>query len=178
MALVKCKECGQEVSQKASSCPKCGAPIKKKTSFFTWIVAIVLGFWLIGFLSKQDTSPSSSSSATDTPAPQVPDNPAILKNAKALDEKYGIEAGVKCESGADDYLRSISKYDFKWDDTGFLEQKFDKYLQKVVSPGVFTNVTNKAKLQNGFGAFHHIEILCDFDTQNHKVSRYRFLDQE
>jgi len=40
MALVKCKECGQEVSQKAGSCPKCGAPIEKKTSLLTWIVAI------------------------------------------------------------------------------------------------------------------------------------------
>lgn len=58
MALVKCKECGQEVSQKATSCPKCGAPIKKKTSLFTWIVAIVLGVWFIGFLSKQGTSPT------------------------------------------------------------------------------------------------------------------------
>ena len=26
MALIKCKECGYEVSEKANSCPKCGAP--------------------------------------------------------------------------------------------------------------------------------------------------------
>ncbi|MGC4088316.1 MAG: zinc ribbon domain-containing protein [Polyangiaceae bacterium] len=26
MALVKCKECGNEVSKKATACPKCGAP--------------------------------------------------------------------------------------------------------------------------------------------------------
>ncbi|WP_394854470.1 zinc-ribbon domain-containing protein [Shewanella xiamenensis] len=25
MALVKCKECGEQVSTKAKSCPKCGA---------------------------------------------------------------------------------------------------------------------------------------------------------
>lgn len=29
MALIKCKECGQEVSSKASSCPNCGCPIEK-----------------------------------------------------------------------------------------------------------------------------------------------------
>ncbi len=32
MALMKCKECGNEVSNKAASCPKCGAPIKAKKS--------------------------------------------------------------------------------------------------------------------------------------------------
>ena len=30
MALVKCKECGKEVSDKAESCPNCGCPISKK----------------------------------------------------------------------------------------------------------------------------------------------------
>lgn len=29
MALVKCKECGHEVSDKASTCPNCGRPIEK-----------------------------------------------------------------------------------------------------------------------------------------------------
>ena len=64
MALVNCKECGQEVSQKASNCPKCGAPIKKKTSIFTWIIAISLGLWFIGHIANQSTFPSSTSSST------------------------------------------------------------------------------------------------------------------
>jgi len=29
MALIKCSECGHEVSDKAQSCPKCGAPINQ-----------------------------------------------------------------------------------------------------------------------------------------------------
>ena len=29
MALVKCKDCGNEVSDSAASCPKCGAPVPK-----------------------------------------------------------------------------------------------------------------------------------------------------
>lgn len=27
MAIVKCKECGSQVSSKASACPGCGAPV-------------------------------------------------------------------------------------------------------------------------------------------------------
>ena len=31
MALIKCPECGKEVSDKASSCPNCGHPIEDQT---------------------------------------------------------------------------------------------------------------------------------------------------
>lgn len=38
MALVKCKECGSEISNKAKACPKCGAVPPKPTSKFTIVV--------------------------------------------------------------------------------------------------------------------------------------------
>ncbi len=30
MALIKCDECGKQVSDKASACPHCGAPVEKE----------------------------------------------------------------------------------------------------------------------------------------------------
>ncbi|MCK5538152.1 MAG: zinc-ribbon domain-containing protein [Bacteroidales bacterium] len=30
MALIKCKECGAEISKNAKECPGCGAPLQKK----------------------------------------------------------------------------------------------------------------------------------------------------
>jgi len=47
MALKNCKECGKEVSSKAKSCPHCGAPIKKKTSLFTWFITIIICFIVV-----------------------------------------------------------------------------------------------------------------------------------
>lgn len=32
MALISCAECGKQVSEKARSCPNCGAPISVKTA--------------------------------------------------------------------------------------------------------------------------------------------------
>ncbi len=32
MALIKCHECGTEVSSEAAACPKCGHPLKAKPS--------------------------------------------------------------------------------------------------------------------------------------------------
>jgi len=46
VALIKCKECGSEVSKKAKQCPKCGGPIKKKMTISQWIFIII--FTLIG----------------------------------------------------------------------------------------------------------------------------------
>jgi len=36
MALISCKECGAEISTKASACPKCGAKVPK-TKWWLWI---------------------------------------------------------------------------------------------------------------------------------------------
>ena len=46
MALKKCKECGEEISKKATECPKCGSPQKKKTSFLTWVITIIIAFFI------------------------------------------------------------------------------------------------------------------------------------
>lgn len=46
MALIKCKECNEQISDKASSCPKCGAPVntrRKGPSGCMMVFLIALG---------------------------------------------------------------------------------------------------------------------------------------
>lgn len=54
MALIKCKECGNEVSSEAKKCPNCGFPLKskKKSGCLTLIIAIVLIIGFIGLYEK------------------------------------------------------------------------------------------------------------------------------
>jgi hypothetical protein len=66
MALVKCKECGNEISKKADICPHCGFK-KPKTSAFTWIVLFVFILVMIGQL--------------------MPDMPKPPKNPETQEEK-------------------------------------------------------------------------------------------
>lgn len=61
MALVKCKECGSEVSTKAKTCPKCGAKAPKKTSLFTWLVAVIV---VVVMFNSFSSDPSSTSTTT------------------------------------------------------------------------------------------------------------------
>jgi hypothetical protein len=58
MALVKCKECGEQISTKAKNCPKCGAVVPKKTSMVTWIVLICI--IVIVYMSNQSTTSDSA----------------------------------------------------------------------------------------------------------------------
>ena len=59
MALLTCKECEAQVSSKATSCPKCGAPIKQQISGFGCLVALLLAvviFLITAAISDLDTS--------------------------------------------------------------------------------------------------------------------------
>ena len=62
MALVECKECGERVSTKAKTCPKCGVKAPKKTSIVTWLVLIFIIFVVYAASQNPTSSVSSSSS--------------------------------------------------------------------------------------------------------------------
>ena len=61
MALVKCKECGHEISKKAEICPNCGAKRKKGTSLATWFVLILIILFFIAFQQQSDYSSAMDS---------------------------------------------------------------------------------------------------------------------
>lgn len=64
MAMKSCKECGNQVSTKAPTCPTCGAPVKKKSSLGGWIGILLILFLLIPFLSSNNSSTNTSSAST------------------------------------------------------------------------------------------------------------------
>jgi hypothetical protein len=73
MALIKCPECGKEISDEAKSCPSCGKSAPKKTSRFTWAVLALI---LIGVgmkISRPDPSPEQITSAAVDAKPYKPD---------------------------------------------------------------------------------------------------------
>ena len=42
MALIKCHECGTEMSNKAPVCPKCGAPKKRSRGRTIWLALLTV----------------------------------------------------------------------------------------------------------------------------------------
>lgn len=63
MAIVKCHECGSEVSTEAAACPKCGAKPKIKLSVIHWI-GILVGLLIIYiFITAPDNEQVNNSPA-------------------------------------------------------------------------------------------------------------------
>lgn len=109
-----------------------------------------------------------------TPVQQVAPNPPTidLNDSHALNDAYGIHAAISCASQADNYLRRVSKWSFKWDDINWLDRKFDNHLVPATAPGVITMTSNKVSLQNEFGAFRRVTLLCSYNTKADKVLEY------
>lgn len=71
MALIKCSECGSEVSSSALSCPKCGKQLRKpKRSIFGkiclwlfYLYNLLMVVWLVGGMSA--VSEKTATLATD-----------------------------------------------------------------------------------------------------------------
>ncbi len=84
MALINCSECGKEISDKATTCPNCGAPVKKETVYVSRptgqikpepkkksnkgiIIAVVIGIIiLIGLFGGSNESEPTSSESKNT----------------------------------------------------------------------------------------------------------------
>lgn len=83
MSLIKCTECGNEVSTQAKTCPKCGAKVKKLMSRLT---KILLGGLGISILIVIATGQPATNGIQETPQE---------KAAKAEENKrYSAAAGA------------------------------------------------------------------------------------
>ena len=80
MVIKPCKECGGAVSDKAESCPQCGAKQPKQTSILTWIcvgaLCLAAMIWVFS-----DHTPSESSEPSS--------------EMKALQARASIQVAIK-----------------------------------------------------------------------------------
>lgn len=112
MAMVKCKECGGQVSSSAKACPTCGAAPPKRTSAFTWIVSAFLIFIVArvavdsgsnGTTSAQKPRSAPIRAASTTPLPPPPP-------AKPVDPQYAKEfARINGLSAEDFCIKELRK---------------------------------------------------------------------
>lgn len=90
MAMKKCKECGNEVSTKAESCPNCGAVLKKKTGCLGYIGAGILIFIVLGVVGSLMNESTTSSSKPDAGLKM----PSFGKQIVTFDEYKQIKNGM------------------------------------------------------------------------------------
>jgi len=122
MALVKCKECGEDVSTQAKACPKCGAKPPKKTSLFTWLV---LGLIIFGVYAANKTPSSVISAKSSTPQISKPSATIAsgtkktepLKSSWTTVTSKDEMTGKKSSYAASPSISPIKKMDFPYHNT-------------------------------------------------------------
>jgi hypothetical protein len=111
VALVKCTECGGEISTQAKTCPNCGAPPKKKTSllvkvlgfvFFSAMIFVVV----IPSINTTPKRPPPTVKATPTPAapkPKPKPNPSgnweQASSISKIDDSNNVHLSLKAVLG-------------------------------------------------------------------------------
>jgi len=93
--LIKCKDCGKDVSKNANSCPNCGAKVPKPNILMAVIIGLFGLFLICGIVSNATKSISSSSttssaqSVLETIAANNSSNLELLPGYNATRGEYG-----------------------------------------------------------------------------------------
>jgi hypothetical protein len=154
MALIKCKECGKEVSSNAKTCPNCGNKMPKKTSIATWIIGGVFLFVVVTCTLNVEKAKDAGEARIAAMTPEQ--RAAEEKTKKDLSDLH--DAQLTCEGEVKKTLHDPDSAQFD-DFRGYA------VLPHTAPPDHYiVLVTVRAK--NGFGALRHIAIRCDLSRKN------------
>lgn len=165
MALIKCRECGTEISNQAAACVKCGAPVKSAISaapkgkmgcgtVIAAAVGLVVLVSVLGSLSNAGKTTESKAAAETCGKDDL----------SCLGNKGVVGAGIYCK----DPIERLAKHSVKWTD-GTFDMKFSRFRWSDEKNGVITFIGDKAEFQNGFGAFTPVIYECDLAADNKTV---------
>lgn len=128
MALVKCRECGGDVSSKAETCPNCGVKVAKKNGLSSFIIALVVFvsiIYLFGEVEDRDKARESALSDIKQQTIQSQNSKPIESKSKANKQSDGetwVYLSTNDElTGKPTYTAAINSkntVNFKWPYSG------------------------------------------------------------
>lgn len=171
MALVRCTECGKEISSQAEACPNCGRKWPKRTSVATWIVVAFLGFGIfMGIVSsvsnsgKRDEQRAAEARAAEANAARLA---AMTPEQRAAEIKHDadmlaqIERVTKANAEENDAryaCKELVKRTLNDPDAAQFDDASAYYIERQAGGKILVQVTVRAK--NGFNALRHIAVNC------------------
>jgi hypothetical protein len=171
MALVKCRECGKDVSTEAAACPHCGVPSvestndapppaqppsgKSKGSPIGGAIALMITIAVIV---------SMCSSGDDKNKETKKEENCAKDDLQCLGDKAVVAAGVYCKTP----IERLATHSVRWTD-GTFEMKFSRFRWKNKEAGQLTMIGDKAEFQNAFGAYTPVIYECDLDADGKTV---------
>lgn len=118
MALKPCKECGQEVSTQAKTCPNCGTPNPTQSIGNTSIgcgtgcLGMLVLVVLIGMCNSGGSGPESSNTPTEPPPPR--NAPLTVDQTTNVREGPGADYDPVRQIGAGERVWGHRRYEGSW----------------------------------------------------------------
>lgn len=100
MALVKCKECGGELSTAAKACPKCGSPVPKGKKLLIGCASVVVALVVLAIIGAAMKKPDATSNAAAPSGPTI--DPASATKPMPVTAKELHQDYIANEVAADD----------------------------------------------------------------------------
>lgn len=122
MALKKCKECGNDVSTKATACPKCGAVLKKKTGCLGYIGAAFLIFIVLGVIGSL-MKEGSNTNRPESQSQPASGKPGPAKTSKQTKTEAVHKEGETVHVGYTSYAVWRSWWSNRLSDNQFLDER-------------------------------------------------------
>lgn len=167
MALVPCKECGNQISTLARTCPQCGAPSgmlgtpqtkpKREPSRVEKAIGGVILLAIAYGLFKSSTGTSEQADYRSG---------CEARDLQCIGKKFEIYAGYDCKR----QVERFAKYSVKWIDKTF-DAKYFRWADKAA--GTVTLIGDSVQFQNGFGAYLPVTYECDLSADGKTVLEVR-----
>lgn len=146
MALIKCKECGHQISTAATACPSCGAKPPPKTKFSTWLIGGLGALVMVSCIISQDAARKN----------QPPPPPPQTAEQRAETEKRNQQIRFAV-AGANVIKKSMRNPDsFKLDSVFLIDGQ--------------TAICYEYRAQNGFGGVNAAKAIFDINNSQFKSS--------
>jgi hypothetical protein len=144
MALIKCTECGNQISNKAKLCPHCGhsKPEPKNYGCGTLILIGIFAWIIYSVVKPNVTTPT---------APETPKTPEQIHQEK-VSNLFFMGSSVRCENWIKKHLKDPDSF----------ETIETKYLDK----GDFVIVNVKYRAKNSFNGFVVDTGTCKLSLDN------------
>lgn len=142
MALKPCRECGQEVSTQAGTCPKCGSPNPTVSKSTQWIAA-ALGLAFFGGALLWVNS------CIDRTMDAVFQEATPAEAASAARDREKARISVACENAVKAKLRAPSTADFPFG-----------MSMSVAMNDTAATLQSYVDAQNGYGAQIRTNFVC------------------
>lgn len=163
MALVKCKECGAQISRAAKSCPSCGHPRSAASGGGLGcggVFAIIIGLGALLAFIGNNSKPDATHTAAAVSSPNTckekwslcADNADFINNySKTFDAQYACKELTN---------RRVRFGDPEWSWTPFGKFRRGDDFPKT---GIVKLIDDDVKIQNAFGTKLHGFVECWYD---------------